>query len=78
MEKFTQLAKNFTLPPAVTAVTNLTSGGGIKMDELSEKFQTALDPDPSFSETYDAFFFSRTPPLKPCIKVRNLQYKLLD
>ena len=27
MEKFTPLAKKFTLPPAVTAVTNLTSAG---------------------------------------------------
>ena len=31
MEKFTPLAKNFTLPPAVTACTNLTSAQGVKL-----------------------------------------------
>ena len=55
----------------------LGTGGGTKTDEISEKFQTAFDRPPSFSETYIAFF-SENPCLKPCIKVQNLKYEFLD
>ena len=30
-----------------------------KTDEFSEKFQTAFDPPPSFSENYTADFFQK-------------------
>ena len=34
-------------------------GGYTKLDEFSEKFQTAFDPSPSFSENYVAIFFRK-------------------
>ena len=34
-------------------------GPATKSDEFSEKFHTALDPHPSFSENYVAIFYDR-------------------
>ena len=39
MERFTPLANKFTLPPTVTAVTNLTSG---EVDSLPEEGAVSL------------------------------------
>ena len=44
-----------------------------KTDEFSEKFQTAFDPPPSFSENYFAIF-SENVQKRPFIKVQNLQF----
>ena len=37
----------------------LGTGDGAKTDEFSEKFQTAFDPPPSFSENHIAVFFGK-------------------
>ena len=39
---------------------HLGTGGGTKTDEFSEKYQTAFDLPPSFSEIYIAFFLRKS------------------
>ena len=39
----------------------LLRDGTDKSDEIAEKFQTAFDPPPSFSENYIAIFFGKRP-----------------
>ena len=41
-------------------VLALGKGGSSKTDEFLEKFQTAFDPPPSFSENHVALFFRNT------------------
>ena len=48
-----------------------------KMDEVSVKFQMAIDP-PLFSKNYIALFFFNVILKKPCLEVQNLQHKFLD
>ena len=43
---------------------HLGTGGGTKTDEFSEKYQTAFDLPPSFSETFIAIFLMDTKPSK--------------
>ena len=48
-----------------------------KTDEFSEKFQTAFDPPPSFSEKHIANF-SEIHDRSIVYNGKNLQYKFLD
>ena len=46
----------YDLSNETNEATFLGTGDGTKMDDFLEKFQTAFDPPPSFSENYVAFF----------------------
>ena len=42
------------------SASRLGTGGRTKTEVCSEKFQTAFDPHPSFSENHIAIFFRKT------------------
>ena len=48
-----------------------------KMDEVSVKFQMAIDP-PLFSENYIALFFFNVILKKPCLEAQNLQHNFFS
>ena len=58
---------------------DLGTGRATKMDEFSEKFQTAFDSQPPhFQKIILQIFFRKPTFIKPCIKAQNLQYNFLD
>ena len=65
-------------PDYSLTVSHLGTGDATKLDEFSEKVQTAFErPPPSFFESHIAFFPKKNH-LNLCLKIQNLQHKFLD
>ena len=72
MEKFTPLAKNFTLPPAVTAGTNLTSALHLAHCTLYIIHFNPLAPSPFPRCTTDKLVPDVVPPQKKKREEKNM------